>query len=173
MRAILGLAIALASAACQARSGGSPAIGGPAPSQKLVAYRAKSGDVDPTGNYHVQLTGRRGGREAELWIWLKADGTGYGAAMQFQGQHAVDSLSVRVDGKRVRLAVRADDAWARRNARVASGQTASERGAPDVTLTPPILDLVFAGREFAGTRRGNEPEETLVGRRIADRVPER
>lgn len=172
MRAFIGLAIALASAACQGRSVGSPA-GGPAPSQKLVAYRAKSGDVDPTGNYHIRLTGPRGGREAELWIWLKADGTGYGAAMQFQGQNAVDSLSVRIDGKRVRLEVRADDAWARRNMRVASGMTASGRGAPDVTLTPPILDLVFVGSDFTGTRRGDESEETLVGRRLPDRVPER
>ncbi len=171
MRVLFALSIAVLSAACAGRTTGGTATGAPSSTGKVVAYQAKSGDVDPSGTYRLRLTGRSGEREADLWVWLDPDGTGYRATMQFVGQGDLDSLSVRVDGKRVRLEVRANDAWARRNARMSPGLTASGRGAPYVTLTPPIFDLLFSGTDFTGTRLGSDYGEAISGRRVPDRTP--
>jgi hypothetical protein len=122
----------------------------------------------------MQLTSAGGRREADLSIWLKPDGSGYAGIIMFDGQTDPDSLSVRVDGNRVRMELRLYDRWLRRN--VASrGNTASELNVPTTPSNLPVVDLRFDGVEIRGTRLWRAApwgplEETIVGRKSPART---
>lgn len=171
MRSALAFVLMTLATACAGGSGG----GAARPPGTIVAYQAKSGDVDPSGSYRVRLLSAGVGRDADVIVWLKPDGSGFAATMSVAGQHEVDSLTVRVTGKRVQLVVRPTDDWVRRNrgprwavvSAVGSAGTASGTYAPDAPITTPTMDVVFDGGEFTGTLRWGSLEETVQGRRVA------